>query len=283
MLQAESRDVRALCRSAAQALPHFDKDDLIDGDELLLLHHGTTLRAANRIVDAGWQTLDVQGLIDRIASEHRVAGASVRELLTQWGRFAVIADGRGTNASFAPSAQKVAHRWAQRAPEAEWEILWAVYHLLHPDTDAELNGWDSDVAGRAWVWNRMRHEPLAVLTFATNYAELAVLDARESSHRMELGPRDDVHSLWTYLTEISFDLPFRPDPARLFVTPIARHLPRDVYAHELGLTLEEFDRRAGRGDFGIPASDGLVLDDNLFVQTPWWDSATAPMIGAPDA
>lgn len=242
-----------------------------------MLHHGTTLHAARRIVDVGWQALDVPALIDRLAYAHEVDSAAVRDVLTQWGRFAVVADGRGGNASFTPNAAKVAHSWAQRAPEAVWEALWAVYHLSHPELRRRGEGWASDLTGRTWVWDQMRHEPLAIVSYVTTYSELAALGALLGAGRSKLGPPEQVLPAWNNLAEISFDLPFRPDPSRLVTTPVPRHLPRDVYACALGLTVEEFDRRAERGDFGEPASHGLTLDRTLFVQTPWWDSATAPL------
>jgi hypothetical protein len=263
--------------SAEADAPHRGRTTIIDVDAPLVLHHGTTLHAARRIVDVGWQALDVPALIDRLAHAYGVDSAAVREVLTQWGRFAVVAGGRGGNASFAPDAAKVAHRWAQRAPEAEWEALWAVYHLLHPSSDAEEKGWDSDLAGRTWVWDQMRHEPLAILSYVTTYSELAEFGALQGPGRRKLGLPEHILPAWNELTEISFNLPVRLDPTRLVMTPVPRHLPRDVYACTLGLTIEEFDRRAERGDFGEPASHGLTLDRTLFVQTPWWDSATAPL------
>jgi hypothetical protein len=78
------------------------------------------------------------------------------------------------------------------------------------------------------------------------------------------------------LPEIAFDLPFRPDPEQLTVTPIERHLAWDVYAHKLGLTPDEFQRRADSGDFGRPASDDAYCE-NPFAGV-WWNSATAPFI-----
>ncbi len=155
--------------------------------------------------------------------------------------------------------------------------MWAVYHLLHSSSGTEEWGWDSDMAGRTWVWDQMRHEPLAILSYVTTYSELAAHGARHGSGRMELGPPEHVLPAWNMLTEISFDLPFRPDPTRIIMTPVPRHLPREIYACKLGLAVEEFDRRAERGDFGEPASHGLDLDQTLFVPTPWWDSATAPL------
>lgn len=263
--------------SAQADAPHRGRTTTIDVDAPLVLHHGTTLHAARRIVEVGWQALDVPALIDRLAYAYGVDSAAVRGVLTKWGRFAVVADGRGGSASFAPDAEKVAHRWAQRAPEAEWEALWAVYHLLHPSSDAEEKGWDSGLAGRTWVWGQMRHESLAILSYVTTYSELAGLGALQGPDRRKLGLPEHILPVWNKLTEISFSLPVRLAPTRLVMTPVPRHLPRDIYACMLGLTTEEFDRRAERGDFGEPASSRLTPDPTPFFQTPWWDSTTAPM------
>lgn len=250
---------------------------VIDVNAPLVLHHGTTLHAARRIADVGWQALNVPALVDRLARTHGVDNTAVCEVLTRRGRFVVVSGDRGGNASFAPNAAKVVHSWAQRAPEAEWEVLWAIYHLLHLSSGTEEKGWDSDVAGRTWVWDQMRHEPLAILSYVTTYSEPSAHGARHGSGRRKLGPPERVLPAWNMLTEISFNLPFRPDPTRLVVTPVLRHLPREIYACKLGLAVEEFDRRAERDDFGEPASHGLNLDQMLFVPTPWWDSATAPL------
>jgi hypothetical protein len=58
------------------------------------------------------------------------------------------------------------------------------------------------------------------------------------------------------IPEIVYDVPFSPAAGRVAVTPIARHLPWDVFAHKLRLDPEEFQRRAEGGEFGPAGVEG---------------------------
>lgn len=246
-------------------------------DAPVILYHGTTLRAANLILDAGWQPLSVTALLDRVAAEHELSASEIVDDLSRHGGYALSED-RGSWASFAPTLAKAEHSWAQRTPEAGWEALWAVYRRKFMSS-AEAWYWNTDVAGRAWVWDQMRNEQLAVISFATSHSELAALGAfMHGFQRTPLGSDDLSPEVWKILPEIGFDLPFRPDPDRLTISPVERHLPWDIYAHKLGLAPEEFQRRAEKGDFGPSSSETADCQDNPFLVRPWWDAATAPLI-----
>jgi hypothetical protein len=137
--------------------------------------------------------------------------------------------------------------------------------------------WNTDVAGHAWVWHQMRSDDLAVVSFTTSYSELIELGAfRHGFQRRPLLDHAMLIERWPRLQEISFDVPFRTDQERLKITPVERHLPWDVYAHNLGLQADEFRLRAERGEFGTPASDD-VHDEDINAERPWWNSTTASL------
>jgi hypothetical protein len=247
-----------------------------DFDTPLILHHGTTLRAASAILRTGWQPQSVTAILDRVAAEHGLSKSEIINDLAKFGRYA-LQDDRGTWASFTPSLAKAEHSWAQRAPEAEWEALWTAYRIAYMD-EADSWHWTTNVAGHTWVWDQMRNEALAVVSVTTSYSEIVTLDAfTHGFQRRPLPARKLLLDHWDKLTEIGFDLPFQPELERLTVSPVERHLPWDVYANKLGITPGEFQRRADSGDFGRPASESADYQDH-FPAGPWWNSSTAPFL-----
>jgi hypothetical protein len=174
--------------------------------------------------------------------------------------------------SFATNRGDAEHAWAQRAPEAEWDSLWAVYRIKYMTLD-DPRCWNMDVAGHAWVWDQMRADQLAVVSYTTSYAEMVDLEARGFSFgETPLPPVELLTTGSVSFPEIVYDVPFRPDPDRIAITPVARHLTWEVFAYKLGLSPEEFVRRASNGDFGIPASDGVSCPRIRMMVKPWWTS-----------
>jgi hypothetical protein len=208
------------------------------------------MRAASSIIREGWKPVDVMDTVARVAAAHELSLADVIQDLEKYVRYAQR-EGRGTTVSFAPNRGDAEHAWAQRTPEAEWDSLWAVYRIKYMTLDDPWY-WNTDVAGHAWVWDQMRADQLAVVSYTTSYAEMVDLGARGSCFSEKpLLPVD----LWELESEIVYDLPFRPDGDRITVTPVARH---------------QFRRRAENGEFGAPASEGVSCP--RMPETPWWTS-----------
>jgi hypothetical protein len=112
------------------------------------LWHGTTKSAAERIVDRGFEPISVSAMVGEVAQEHGVAESDLFETLKVANRFAAIQHRRDDAMWFATSRIK-AINWAQRAPEARWEALWAVWWLTHggyhhdpsPWLNVDASGW----------------------------------------------------------------------------------------------------------------------------------------------
>jgi hypothetical protein len=133
-----------------------------DENAVVVLHRGTTMRAASSIIREGWKPVDVMDNVARVAAAHELSLADVIQNLEKYVRYAQ-GEGRGTTASFAPNRGDAEHAWAQRAPEAEWDSLWAVYRIEYMTLDDPWY-WNTDVAGHAWVWDQMRDDQLAVVS-----------------------------------------------------------------------------------------------------------------------
>ncbi len=137
------------------------------------------MRAASSIVREGWKPVNVMDTVARVATAHELCPADVIQDLEMHKRF-VFGAGRGRTVSFAPNRGDAEPAWAQSAPEAEWESLWAVYRIKHITLDDRWL-WNTDVAGHTWVWDQMRANQLAVVSYTTSYAEMVDLGARASS------------------------------------------------------------------------------------------------------
>jgi hypothetical protein len=242
-------------------------------NEVVVLHHGTTVQAASSIIREGWKLVDPTDTIKRVAAAHEVSPVDIVQDLEKNHRF-VPGVGREGTVSFAPNRGDAEHAWAQRAPEVELESLYAVHRIKHTGFDDDLV-WLSDLTGHAWVWDQMRADQLAVVSYETCYDEMADLGARVPGPRPVPLPTVELLPL---APEIVYDLPFQPDPNRITVTPVARHLPWDIFAHKLGLSAEEFEQRAQNGDFGVPASTGVRCPGIWVTVRPWW-TAEHPDLG----
>src|SRR5882762_5355799 len=98
--------------------------------ETAALFHATTASAAKDILARGWRAINPRVIVDGVADDCGEQGAAVWQDLTEWSRF-VTQPGREGWVSFATTFESAA-RWAQRAPEAKWEALWAIWRLRHP-------------------------------------------------------------------------------------------------------------------------------------------------------
>lgn len=225
------------------------------------LFHGTTLEAAERILEVGWWPQDVLGVVKRVAAECGASLANILADLEGHGRFVQHAD-RGTYASFTPDRVKAEHSWAQRAPEAQWEALWAVWRVHHLSSSENCN---QDLAGHAWVWERCKLERLAVIRYSTSYEELQDLGALSGG----FGVRPLVPAnVLPRTAEVAISAPFCPSRDRLTVIEVERHVPFDVFAFLLGITVERFRDLQEAGEFGVPASQGSR--HSYGDVAPWW-------------
>lgn len=242
--------------------------------ELLPLFHGTTLDAAEQIRAEGWRVRDLAGMVGELATRHEVPVADLIADLHRYNRFMLIEKDRGQVASFTPDIETAAGSWAQRAPEVEWDALWAIWRIKHSG-ETEMYHWNLDVPGHAWVLEQMAHQKLAVVEVALTVDELFELGARVGGFaRGQLTP--ELLPLLPGLPEVSLPLPFRPS-SEVIIHQLQRRVGWDVYAHWLGLTREEFIAHENAGRFG-PAGEGK------FAMSPWWPlSAVDAVLESVDA
>ena len=131
------------------------------------LFHGTTKSAADRIAREGWQPSDPAHLVDQTTAAHDESREAVWGDLQHRSRF-VTHPGRKAWVSFATSSDRAA-RWAQRAPEAKWETLWAIWRLRNPE---HADNWTTNKDGGIWVFEQMIDDPLVVITADIPVTEL---------------------------------------------------------------------------------------------------------------
>lgn len=228
--------------------------------EVLHLFHGTTLAAAEQIGAEGWRPRDLAGMVGELAEQHGVPMRAVMEDLRRYNRFMTIERDRGQVASFAPNYETAAGSWAQRAPEAEWDALWAIWRIKHSGV-ADVYHWNLDVPGHAWVLEQMAHLKLAVVEVALTVDELFELKATAGGFAR--GPLTrELLPLLDGLPEVSIPLPFDPR-SEVTIHPVERRVGWDVFAHWLGLGREEFIAQDAAGRFG---QSGV----GEFAMRPWW-------------
>ncbi|OBY33196.1 hypothetical protein [Mycolicibacter kumamotonensis] len=92
--------------------------------------HGTRVSMAERIIAEGFAPLPVAEQIEAVAETYDVPAKSLLVDLREYGRFAVL-DPR-PDTVFVTRHPVKAGSWADRAPEATWEALWAVYRIRNP-------------------------------------------------------------------------------------------------------------------------------------------------------
>lgn len=226
----------------------------------LSLFHGTTLDAAEQIRAGGWQVRDLTAMVGQLATRHGVAVADVIDDLRRYGRFMVTERDRGQVASFTCDPETAAGSWAQRAPEVEWDALWAIWRIKHSGQTAMYH-WNQDVPGRAWVLEQMAHQELALVEVRITLEELYERGAMAGGFaRGPLTP--ELASLIPRLPEVSLPLPFRPS-TQITIHQVERRVGWDVFAHWLGVTRDDFIAHEQEGRFGASG-------EGLFEINPWW-------------
>lgn len=228
--------------------------------EPLSLFHGTTLHAAEQIRAEGWQARDLTGIVGELATQHGVPEVDVFDDLRRYNRFVLIEESRGQVASFAPTYDKAAGSWAQRAPEAEWEALWAIWRIKYSG-ETELYHWNQDVPGNAWVLGQMAAQKLAVVEVRLTVDEAIELGALVGGFRH--APLTPEHvPILRHLPEVAFPLPFQPE-FEVVVHQVERRVRWDVFAYWLGMTQEEFIAHDKAGSFGPAGGSDFEIG-------PWW-------------
>jgi hypothetical protein len=237
-------------------------------NHLVSLFHGTTLEAAVQIRNEGWRARDLTGRIGELARRHDVSVADVVHDLRRYNRFMVIEKDRGEVASFTPDYEAAAGRWAQRAPEVEWDALWAIWRIKYSG-EQDMYHWNLDVAGHAWVLEQMAHRNLAVVEIALTIEGMLELGARVGGFAH--GPlTPELVPLLPGLPEVSLPLPFQPSTEPI-IHLLERRVGWDIFAHWLGLTNEQFAAMDEAGRFGS-AGEGD------FEVRPWWPLAAVDAV-----
>lgn len=111
------------------------------------LWHGATASRAEQIATEGFHKPDGTAMVVSVAREFSVDDEVVLRWLEDRGRFISIQERRDDSAWFA-ATHGAAVRWAQRAPEARWEALWAVW-CIREDRPDEWCPWN-DPKAAAW-------------------------------------------------------------------------------------------------------------------------------------
>lgn len=120
--------------------------------------HGTRVSLAKQIVADGFAPLPISEQIYEVAATFDMTVDALMADLRAYNRFA-IADPR-PDTVFVTGNRVKAGSWADRAPEATWEALWAVYRIRHPEVGWD---WDSSQEGHLWVRAHRLDDPPAVL------------------------------------------------------------------------------------------------------------------------
>jgi hypothetical protein len=222
--------------------------------------HGTRTSMAKRIVADGFSPLTVTAQIEMAAAGHGLSTPAMMADLQSFNRFAVV-DPR-PDTVFVTGNEVKAGSWADRAPEATWEALWAVYRIRNPHL-----GWDWNMSdeGHLWVLAQRLDDPPAVLE-AT--APLGALRNRNSGRTAADGfrgviesgtsPEDIARQHWLFRISPEWLV----DPAD--ITPTGYRVVPSRVDHDLmrfmsGATQETFAEqlRAGYwGEPGVSAGEG---------------------------
>lgn len=124
--------------------------------------HGTRVSMAEKIIADGFTPLPVDEQIAWIAAEYDIAVQALMDDMKTHGSFAVVDERLDT--VFVVGDRVKAGSWAERAPEATWEALWAVFRIRHPEVGWY---WNSSQEGHLWVRAQRLDDPPAVLEAAS--------------------------------------------------------------------------------------------------------------------
>lgn len=209
--------------------------------------HGTRVSMAERIVAEGFAPRPVPELIEAIADTHDVTMDALMADLRDYGRYAV-GDPR-PDTVFVTGNQVKGGSWADRAPEATWEALWAVYRIRRPAL-----GWDWNMSqeGHLWVLAQRLDDLPAVVEATAPLGAIRSRRGRPPAERflaaIESGDPEAVveqHRMFRKTPEWLVDP--RDVTARSF-TPVPARVDHDLMLFMSGETKETFVEHL-RADF----------------------------------
>lgn len=148
--------------------------------------HGTRKSLAERILRDGFAPISVTTQIETVSATYNVPVDDLMEDLTAYNRF-VVADQR-PDTIFVTGNEVKAGSWADRAPEATWESLWAVYRIRNPELEWH---WNMSNEGHLWVLAQRLDDPPVVLEAS---GPLGVLRNRNSGRTAADGIREAITS-----------------------------------------------------------------------------------------
>jgi hypothetical protein len=232
--------------------------------ELIKLYHGTTWTRAMRIVEEGWQPQDVHGIVKDVATQFGTEASALLQDIRTYGGYMVADQGRGGHVSFTGSRPNATWTWAQIAPEARREALWAVWRTLHaPDEESRVS-WSNDPQGRQWVLEQLSDDKPALLTVS--------LTREEWGEALLAGSAEQMLSVSSELLEMFPEFkvrqPFRPRADAVAIEELPRIVEWKIFAKMLGLSQDAFVERAKAGEFGVPGHE--VTPTGYPFEKAWW-------------
>lgn len=218
------------------------------------LWHGTTASAAERLVADGFKAVDAREIVATTAAEFGADCTQVLDTLCLMHRFVVGQDERNRSAWFAATPNKAA-RWAQRAPEARWEALWAVRVIRCGSDPRSATPWN-DTSSAGWHARQLWSDPPAVVEVRVPADRLQGADQQvigDLESFVQLAPE----GLWP---EVSVSHPLPRDWVVGFET-IDRTVDFTAAAGILGMTTEELTSAVHANEIARPRRPSEPLDD----------------------
>ena len=123
-----------------------------------ILFHGTTHGRAERMLKTGLRPPAPMEEVARVANQFDLDAGVVAADLDLMKRFSAWR--HDDRALYTTTSFEKARSYASRAPEVEWEALWAVYRIAHPELGF---AWNQSNEGHLWVLNQQSYDVPVVL------------------------------------------------------------------------------------------------------------------------
>ena len=175
--------------------------------------HGTRQSLGAAILRDGFCPTAIDDQVAMVAETYGVPLKAIHDHLVEKNRFSVLHSDRADTVSTTADEYK-AGSWAERAPEATWDALRAVFVLTHPELDDDYALSD---AAEFWVMAQRVDDPPVVVTVQ---APMNVLQ----SHGFSAGETASDLLRW------ALSRPESPDPATALAEGLLtfRELFRDI-------------------------------------------------------